>query len=207
MVRSLAAVALLGLLALLGVWSGFTMYGLTSTYADPAGSAAGNLVASGGLVVVLVLLLLGLLSAAVAGARPRTRRPVAVVAAVVVVLALGGVVVGNQVGFHAKQTESATPPHCGIQNPSLHRTWRSIEHPGYFGGGSESRTGCSFMLTAPSADEALATYATRLAASGWQVTRSPRHLSATRDGYRFSARLREPISGSTYLQVGLRSAR
>jgi hypothetical protein len=206
MIRSVLALVSLVLLALLGAWSALGMYDLAAIYSDPTDPPFLILGGFGGVVAFAVALMAGVAGVAVVLARGRLRRFVRASAAALVAAAVIGIVVGNHVGAAAKRVESAVPPHCGIANPGLNQEFRAIDHPGYFGGGTSGRAGCSFMLTAPDLASALERYDDRLVTMGYQVSRDPGALTASRPGFRFTVRSRVPADGEGYLTVGLREA-
>ena len=191
--RPVVAVILLILLALIGGFSVLFVYGFQGTYSDPLVSDLDGLgeIAHG--LVFAAVVLIGVAALAVGVAREGTRHLVGIAAGVLVGASLLGLVLANHYGLEAKKVLSATPPGCGIANASLNQEFRNIDHPGYFdhpgyvGGGSTSRTDCTFLLTTSNIASALAAYDERLTMMGYQVTRAKTTLTATRDGFEFTA--------------------
>lgn len=183
MIRSVLAVATLVLLALLGVWVAWGTYDLASIYGDPTGSRFESLAGFGSLLVIAIVVLAGVAAVAVSLAPGRLRRVATVAAVSLLGASLVGIVVGNYLGIEAKKLETAAPPECGIGNVPLDEEFRSIDHPGYFGGGSASRTDCSYLLTTEDSTAALDEYDEELRARGYDVTRSGSGLRATREGF------------------------
>ena len=111
---------------------------------------------------------------------------------------------GNHLGVQAKQVETSEPPGCGIANGRLDQQFRSLDHPGYFGGGTSSRTHCSYLLATNDLPTALVDYEEQLRGLGWQVSVSTQGLTASGPEYRFSAAVEAPPHGDHYLEVALR---
>lgn len=199
--RPVVAVILLILLALIGGYSALFVYGFQDTYSDPLVSDLDGLgeIAHG--FVFAAVVLIGVAALAVGMAREGTRHFVGIAAGVLVGASLLGLVLANHYGLEAKKVLSATPPGCGIANASLNQEFRNIDHPGYFdhpgyvGGGSTSRTDCTFLLTTSNIASALAAYDERLTMMGYQVTRAKTSLTATRDGFEFTATAGAPSIG------------
>jgi len=190
--RPVVAVILLILIALIGGFSVFFVYGFQDTYSDPLLSDLAGLgeIAHGLLIAAVVLI--GVAALAVGVARGGTRRLVGIAAGVLVGACLLGLVLANHYGLEAKKVLSATPPGCGIANASLNQEFRNIDHPGYFdhpgdvSGGSTSRN-CTLLLRTRDIASALAAYDEWLTMMGYQVTRANTSLTATRDGFEFTA--------------------
>lgn len=204
MTRSVLAVAALVLMALVGLWATWGMYDLASIYGDPTGSELAMFGTFGILVVVAVTLMLGAATGAVALSRGRMRRPVTAVAAAIVVASMIGIVMGNRYGLEDKRADSATPPECGIQNAELRKEFAEIEHPGYFGGGSASRSDCSFLLSTEHRQAALDEYADGLRVRGYTVARGDAGLTAKHERFSFSAGAVSPAPSDNHLIVTLR---
>lgn len=202
--RSIAALALLAFTALVGGWAALTTYGLASTYADPTGSSLGSVGAFGLPVLLGLAVTAALAFGAVAAAPPPWRSGARLAAVAIVVVTTAGLVAGSQLGFRAKQAETSTPPRCGVGNAALNRQFRSIDHPGFFGGGWSSRTGCSYMLTARSTGTAIDEYEARLRAASWEVAPTGHGLTATRGSYRLTVEEHAAVHGPPYLEVTLR---
>jgi len=185
--RPVVAVILLILLALIGGFSVLFVYGFQDTYSDPLVSDLDGLgeIAHG--LVIAAVVLIGVAALAVGVAREGTRHLVGIAAGVLVGASLLGLVLANHYGLEAKKVLSATPPGCGIANTSLNQEFRNIDHPGYFGSGSNSTTHCTWLLGTRDTASALAAYDERLTMMGYQVTRAKTTLTATRDGFEFTA--------------------
>ncbi len=203
MIRSVLSVVAMVLLALVGLWAALAMYDLAAIYADPTGSGLELLGVLGIVIPIAVGLMLGLAAISVALARGRLRRAALFVAVGLVVTSLAGVLVGNHYGTEAKKRETVEAPRCGIENQVLDDEFRAIGHPGYFGGGSSSRVDCSYLLTAEEIGSALDAYNERLSSMGYAVSPSDSGLVAERPGFRFTARLEQPVRGAAYLTVSL----
>ena len=193
--RPVLAVILLILLALIGGYSALFVYGFQDTYSDPLVSDLDGLgeIAHG--FVFAAVVLIGVAALAVGMAREGTRHFVGIAAGVLVGASLLGLVLANHYGLEAKKVLSATPPGCGIANASLNQEFRNIDHPGYFGSGSNSRTHCTWLLGTRDTASALAAYDERLTMMGYQVTRAKTSLTATRDGFEFTATAGAPSIG------------
>src|SRR5674476_1022860 len=163
--RPVLAVILLILLALIGGYSALFVYGFQDTYSDPLVSDLDGLGEIAHGFVFAAVVLIGVAALAVGMAREGTRHLV------------------------------------GIADGSLNQEFRNIDHPGYFyhpgyvGGGSTSRTDCTFLLTTSNIASALAAYDERLTMMGYQVTRAKTSLTATRDGFEFTATAGAPSIG------------
>lgn len=205
MTRSVLAAAALILLALIGLWAAWAMYDLASIYGDPTASELATFVPFGIPVLIAVTLLLGVAAGAVALSRGRTRRPVTVTAAVIVGVSLIGIVAGNHYGVEDKRADTARPPECGIQNTELRTEFAEIDHPGYFGGGSASRSDCSYLLSTEHGGEAaLDEYAEGLRGRGYTVARDTGGLTAEHEKFSFSARVESAEQSDDHLTVTLR---
>lgn len=204
MMRSVLAVAALVLLAFVGLWATWGMYDLASIYADPTGSELATFVPFGIPVLIAVTLLLGAAAVAVALSRGRMRRPVTVTAAVILGASIIGIGVGNHYGVVDKRADTARPPECGIQNTELRREFAEIDHPGYFGGGSASRSDCSYLLSTEHGEAALDEYADGLRGRGYTVARDADGLTAERERFSFSARVVSAEQSDGHLSVTLR---
>ena len=202
MTRSVLSVAALVLLGLVGLWATWGMYDLASIYGDPTGSELSMFVPFGPVVMIAVVLMVGIGASAVALARGG-RRVAAVTAALIIGTSLVGIVVASHYGLEDKRADTAEPPPCGIENGPLRQEFERIDHPGYFGGGSGSRTDCSYLLDTGDVPSALAEYDRRLSDRGYAVTRTSAGLTATHDNYRFTARVDEAVQGDGYLTVTL----
>jgi hypothetical protein len=185
--RPVVAVILLILLALIGGYSVLFVYGFQSTYSDPLGSDLDGLGSIAHGLVFAAVVLIGVAALAIRVAREGTRHLVGIAAGVLVGAFLLGLVLANHYGVEARKVLSATPPVCGIANASLNQEFRNIDHPGYFGSGSTSRTHCTWLLGTRDIASALAAYDERLTMMGYQVTRAKTSLTATRDGFEFTA--------------------
>ena len=162
------------------------VYGFQDTYSDPLVSDLDGLgeIAHG--FVFAAVVLIGVAALAVGMAREGTRHLVGIAAGVLVLASLPGLALANHNGLEAKRVSGA-PPECGIANASLNQEFRNIDHPGYVSPGSTSRTDCTFLLTTSNIASALAAYDERLTMMGYQVTRAKTSLTATRDGFEFTA--------------------
>ncbi|HEY0775129.1 MAG TPA: hypothetical protein VGD51_13650 [Nocardioidaceae bacterium] len=203
MIRSLLSAAALLLLAFLGWFAALVMYDLTSIYGDPTGSALSVFSTFAVVPAVAAALMLGVGAAAVSLAQGRLRRLAIAVATVIGIGTAAGLLVGNHYGLEDKRAETSVAPSCGIQNPALSREFGRIDHPGYFGGGSASRTGCSYRLTAKDLAAAFDAYEAGLVARGYHVQREGRGLTASSGGYRFTATARPAVYGDDALTVTL----
>jgi hypothetical protein len=199
--RPVVAVILLILLALIGGFCVLFVYGFQNTYSDPLLSDLEGLgeIAHG--LVIAAVVLIGVAALAVGVAGEGNRHLVGIAAGVLVGACLLGLVLANHYGLEAKKVLSATPPGCGIANASLNREFRNIDHPGYFdhpgyvSGGSTSRTDCTLLLRTRDIASALAAYDERLTMMGYQVTHAKTSLTATRDGFDFTATAGAPSIG------------
>lgn len=203
MVRSVLSVLALLLLGFLGWCAAAAMYDLTSIYGDPTGSPLSTLGAFAVVPAVAAALMFGAGAAAVALARGRLRRIAVGASAVIGVATVVGLLVGNHYGLEDKKAETSVAPSCGIQNSALTSEFARIDHPGYFGGGSESRTDCSYLLTASDLAAAFDSYEARLEARGYDVSRDRRGLTATSGGFRFTAVVQPAVHGDDALTVTL----
>ena len=203
MIRSLLSAAALLLLAFLGWFAALVMYDLTSIYGDPTGSALSVFSTFAFVPAVAAALMLGVGAAAVSLAQGRLRRIAIAVATVIGIGTVAGLLVGNHYGLEDKKVDTSVAPSCGIQNPALSREFGRIDHPGYFGGGSASRTGCSYLLTAKDLAAAFDAYEAGLEARGYYVQRQGPGLTASSGGYRFTATARPAVSGDDALTVTL----
>ncbi|HLN78101.1 MAG TPA: hypothetical protein VK204_13715 [Nocardioidaceae bacterium] len=204
MIRSVLALATLGLVAVLGIWAAWATYDLAAIYSDPAGSGVEMFETFGAVSVFAVVLMVAGAAVAVALARGLLRRIAVFAATALVVASLGGMLVANVYGVEAKRVESAEPPRCGIGNRALDHEFRRIVHPGYFGGGSSSRHDCSYMLTARDIDAALDQYDRHLTDLGYDASRTRDGVVARRESFRFVARTEQTTRGEDYLTVSLR---
>lgn len=203
MIRSLLSAAALLLLAFLGWSAALVMYDLTSIYGDPTGSSLSVFSTFAVVPAVAAALMLGVGAAAVSLARGRLRRIATGVTAVIGIGTAAGLLVGNHYGIEDKRAETSVVPSCGIQNPALSREFGRIDHPGYFGGGSASRTGCSYQLTAKDLPAAFDAYEAGLVARGYHVQREGRGLTASSGDYRLTAKVRPAVYGDGALTVTL----
>lgn len=203
MIRSLFSAAALLLLAFLGWFVALVMYDLTSIYGDPTGSAFSVFSTFAFVPAVAAALMLGVGAAAVGLAQGRLRRIVIAVAAVIGIGTVAGLIVGSHYGLEDKRADTSVVPSCGIQNPALSREFGRIDHPGYFGGGSATRSGCSYVLTAKDLAAAFDAYETGLVARGYHVQREGWGLTASSGGYRLTARARPAVYGDDALTVTL----
>ena len=203
MIRSLLSATALLLLAFLGWSAALVMYDLTSIYGDPTGSSLSVFSTFAVVPAVAAALMLGVGAAAVWLARGRLRRIAIAVAVVIGIGTVAGLLVGNHYGLEDKRADTSVAPSCGIQNPALSREFGRIDHPGYFGGGSASRTGCSYLLTASDLPAAFDAYEAGLVARGYHVQREGRGLTASTGGYRFTAQVRPAVYGDGALTVTL----
>ncbi len=205
MTRSTVAVTLVALSALLGAWESAAAYGLAEMYADPTTSSLENLGQSAGLALLLTALVGVVAALGVAVAHGRLRRILGVATAGIVMATAGGVLLGNHLGVAAKAEWAAETPHCGIADPGLDRTFRDLDHSGYFGGGTSSRVHCSYLLTSADVGASLTGYRQQLAADGWRVDpASDGTLHATREDLRFRVVVRGERQGRPFLTVALR---
>jgi hypothetical protein len=204
MTRSVLAVAALVLMALVGLTAALAVYDLASIYGDPTGSELAMFVPFGVPGLIVVTLLLGAAAGAVALSRGRMRRPVTVTAAVIAGVSIIGIVVGNHYGVEDKRADTARPPECGIQNTELRREFAEIDHPGYFGGGSASRSDCSYLLSTEHGQAALDEYADGLRGRGYTVARDADGLTAEHERFSFRARVESVEQSDDHLTVTLR---
>lgn len=195
---------LLVLAAAAGAVTVSAMYSVAETYGDPAGGLLSTFGTFALIVLIGLLILVVLGVVAVAVVPTSGRRAVGFVVVGLVVATLGGVVAAGLVGLDAKRDQTAEPPGCGIGNPALAAEFRRIDHPGYFGGGSETRASCSYALTVADVGTALEAYDDELTRLGYDVVLTDRGLTATRDSFELTAWVRRPPNSDPYLQVSLR---
>lgn len=204
MKRMVAAVVLLIAAAVLGLWGVMAMYGLASIYADPLGNGLDAVVVFAGPALIVLCLVAFLVLGAWKVAKGKGRSLVGSVGGTLLAATVAGILVAGQLGTLDKRRDTMQPPRCGIRAPELAREFATVDHPGYFGGGEESRTHCAYLETVAELPEAIAHYDQQLSRAGWQVTESSeRGIRAERDGLRFVIRREHPSQGDPYLIVRL----
>ena len=201
-------ILVLGAVALVGGLAAFVTYGWQATYADPTASATEHLTSSALGIGIFVAFLTAGAVVAVSTSGGARRRVVSAVSAALVITAAIGLVAANYYGLKAKQREASSVPGCSLHEGRLNEEWRSLEHPGYFGGGEQSRSHCSYDVTAPDVSAALTDYQQQLERRGWRISEStPLRVAATREGYAFEAAVtsREAGQSSEVMSVTMRS--
>lgn len=180
------------------------MYSFSSTYADPTGVGL-DMLAELVVPVVIVAVLVGAacLGAWRLAARSGWHAGLKIAAVLVLVGSLAGIAGASFAGAGTKRAETSEPPRCEMST-DLDQAFRSVDHPGYFGGGANSRSFCAYQERVTSIPEALDEYELLFPAAGWKVTESTnRRIVAERDEMRFRITARERGKDDTYLLLRL----
>jgi hypothetical protein len=173
-------------------------YGWQATYADPTASAIEHLTSSAVGIGVFVAVLIGAAVVAVTASSGARRRAMSAISVALVVTAAICMVAANHYGLEAKQREASSVPECALNEERLNELWRSLKHPGYFGGGEQSRSHCAYEVTARDLSAVLTDYQEQLEQRGWRVSEStPTRVVATRQGYAFEAAVTRRQTGQS----------